>query len=183
MNINDMIIKAYNNLMAASSVSDGVKAAATVAMQTAKIIRNDRMRTTAGRCGCTISHFTKTLSNLRIEWNSTLFSRMTEDEQFNTVSHEFAHAVEYCVRLKSDHDYFWQSIHRACGGTAARTHNYDTTGLRKNVRRLIVKDTITNREYKITVNNWNKINHNPKYQLLKTEVYQGNTMVACHSHA
>lgn len=182
MNINDMIIKAYNNLMASSSVSDGVKTAATVAMQTVKIIRNDRMRTTAGRCGCTINHFTKTLSNLRIEWNSTLFSRMTEDQQFNTVSHEFAHAVEYCVRLKSDHDYFWQSIHRACGGTATRTHNYDTTGLRKNVRRMIVMDTVTNKEHRITLNNWNQIRYSSRYQLLKTEVYQGKTMVACHSH-
>lgn len=182
MNINDMLLKAYNNLMA-SSVSDSIKRAAFTAIQQTRIICNDRLRVCAGRAGCTVNRFTNTVFNMRIEWNPHLFQRMTAEQQFNTVSHEFSHTVEYVIRHNSDHGDLWQMIHRACGGTAERTHNYDTSGLKKNIRRLIIVDTITNREYKITVNNWNKIASSGRYKILKTEVYQGRTLIACHTHA
>lgn len=182
MNINDMLMKAHNNLMA-SSVGEGVKQSAVKAIQQLRVIRNDRLRVCAGRARCSINRLTKMVFNLNLEWNPHLFSRMTEDQQFNTVSHEYAHLVEYMHRLESDHGYFWQTLHRACGGTAERTHTYDTTGLKKNIKRIIIVDTITNREYKITMNNWNKICNCGRYKRLKTEVYQGHTLMASYTHA
>lgn len=182
MNINDMLMKAHNNLMA-SSVSEGVKQSAVKTIQQLRVICNDRLRVCAGRARCFVNHLTKTVFNLRLEWNPHLFARMTENQQFNTVSHEYAHLVESMHRFQSDHGYFWQTLHRACGGTAERTHTYDTTGLKKNIKRLIIVDTITNREYKITMNNWNRIRYESRYKLLKTEVYQGRTLMASHTHA
>jgi hypothetical protein len=176
-----MIKKAYDTLMA-SSVNPNIKECATKAYNNVKVSRNDRMRVTAGRAGCRIDHFAKTIINPYIEWNSTLFARMNEAEQYNTASHEFAHIVDFYCRQKSNHDYFWEHIHRACGGTGERTHKYNVEGLRKNIRRMIVVDKITNREYKITVNNWNRIQWEGRYTLVKTEVYNGKTLVACHNH-
>lgn len=183
MTINDMIVKAYNNLMASGSISDDVKSAATAVMHTVKIIRNDRLRTVAGRCRCYINRLAKTITNLRIEWNPRLFSRISEDEQFDIASHEFSHAVEFCSRLDSDHGYVWKSIHLACGGNAKRTHDYNTIGLKKKVKRICVIDIVTNKEHRITVNNWNRIQWEGRYKKIKTEIYQGKTLMASYAHA
>ena len=34
----------------------------------------------------------------------------TDDEVKNTILHEIAHALDFCIRGKSAHDYIWKSI-------------------------------------------------------------------------
>lgn len=184
MTPNDMLTKAYNNFMA-SNMSQGLKNCATEAYNKSKLIMNSRLRVAAGKARCSIHTVgnVKNIINPRIEWNPTLFQRMTEDQQYNTISHEFAHIVEFFYRGDSDHGVYWQMFHRACGGNATTRHNYDTTGLRKNVKRRVIFDTMSKKEYRVTENTFNRIVDKQRFILMKTETYNGGKLVACHNHA
>ena len=177
MTPNDMLAKA-NQTFQASTMSSSMKAHANTAFNGCKIYFNSRLKTKAGVALCSINRFNKTVFNMKIELNPALFDRCNADVQYNITCHEFAHQIDFNARLTSNHDAFWQDIHRACGGTAERTHQIDCDGLRNNVRRMVVFDTIKLTTHKITVANWNRIRGNPQYKLMRTEIYNGVKLLA-----
>lgn len=112
---------------------------ATNAYNAVSITWNSRLRTTAGR-----AH----RLGLRIDLSPYIFDKMSEEEQWDTVSHEFAHIVDYVIRGTSNHDRFWKSIHRAMGGTAKRTHSAE---VKKNkVKKHVYRNAITGQENFLT---------------------------------
>lgn len=76
-----------------------------------------------------------------------LMERATPEDQFQTISHELAHLLEYAIRGDSDHKALWQSLHLAMGGDAKRCHEIDVTDLRNTVKRVMVIDTKLNKKY------------------------------------
>jgi hypothetical protein len=149
--IQDMIDSAFASLMSASNLPS-IKNAAMKAKEVHWEMSN-RMRISAGLARARIvNRADKTFEvlNCKVQFSSALFARMTDEEKFNTVSHEFAHVVEYYARGTSDHGMLFQQIHRQMGGSGNRCHKIDTTGLRNNRKRVKLFDRGTNKEYILT---------------------------------
>jgi predicted SprT family Zn-dependent metalloprotease len=180
-NIYAMVAQAFNAIINNPASTDSIKNAAIKAQAMLKVVINPRLRVAAGRARARLDIVTRRPSYVEIELNPSLFNRINDAEQYNTVSHEVAHVVDYFIRGDSGHDYFWQNLHHLAGGTGEQFHKYDVTGLRNNVKRIILLDTITSRELKVTVQTFNKVRFNARYKHLRTEIYQGKTLMASHS--
>jgi predicted SprT family Zn-dependent metalloprotease len=115
------------------------------------------MRVAAGRARKLIRGDKMILS---MDLNQRLLSRVSEQEQFQDVSHELAHLLDYALRGKSGHDAYWKNLHLLMGGDAARCHQYDVTGLRNRVKRFLLTDTKTGKECVISGQRYKKLYHN-----------------------
>jgi len=120
-----------------------------------KIKINPRLKIKAGVAKMLTNKSTMTKLFL-LELSPHVLFRMTEEEQFQTVSHELAHLLDFSIRNKSAHDDFWQNIHKLMGGDAKRCHTISMVGLRNKVKRFVVTDTIINKEYVLTPRNYHK---------------------------
>jgi predicted SprT family Zn-dependent metalloprotease len=180
-NINAMVAQAFNAIINNPSTSTSIMSATMQAQAMLKVVINTRLRVAAGRARARLNPITRKPIYVEIELNPSLFNRINEAEQYNTVSHEIAHVVDYFLRGDSNHDYIWQNIHRLAGGTGEQFHKYDVTGLRNNVKRIILMDTVTSRELRVTVQTFNKVRFNARYKHIRTEIYQGKTLMASHA--
>jgi len=90
-----------------------------------------------------------------ISLNAVLLNENTYDFIYRTVTHEFAHAVDYVVNGNWGHSKTWKHIMSLFGADNARCHSYDTTNstVRKLKRNFIYKCNCS--EHKLT-----KIRHN-----------------------
>ncbi len=174
-----MVAQAFNAIINNPAASDSIKIAATQAQAMLKVVINPRLRVAAGRARARMGTISRKPHSVEIELNPSVFAKIEESEQYNTVSHEIAHVVDYFLRGDSNHDYIWQNIHRLAGGNGAQFHKFDVP--RNNVRRIVLLDTVSCREVKATVQTYNKVRFNARYRYLRTEVYQGRTLVASHT--
>lgn len=67
----------------------------------------------------------------KIRINPQLLEKGTEQQVFNTLSHEFAHIVDFGIRGKSDHSAVWKRIHKSFGGTGDRCTTFSLDKTRK----------------------------------------------------
>ena len=105
---------------------------------------NDRMRTRGGSCRWT--HLNGTVLTVGIRLCSVFFERATAEQQYNTISHEFAHAYELILTGgETSHGARWQSIHRAMGGNAERCHTVEM--VRNKVKRHTLVNVLTGQIY------------------------------------
>lgn len=93
---------------------------------------NTRMRTIGGRCRINILN-----SKCIIHLNKQLFDTISDEEKYDTISHELAHAMCFVYKLGRNHDYGWQIVHREMGGSSSRTHDNIVIG--NKVRKVLVK--------------------------------------------
>lgn len=73
-----------------------------------------------------------------IKLSKELMNRMDGDEQFDTITHELAHIIDFAYRLNSDHGPIWKKIHSFMGGSGKQFHSIDTKDLRKKRTRFLV---------------------------------------------
>jgi predicted SprT family Zn-dependent metalloprotease len=148
-----MFTRAFENLMD-SGASDAILEAANRAYEETEVSMSARMTRAAGNAKWIANRLLGTVSDLRIALSTKIFARISEEEKFQTVSHEFAHIVDACLRGTSDHGTTWRRIHRAMGGNGERCHTFDTKGLRKPLTR------------------WNKLKHLGVYVKVAEEKWQ-----------
>jgi hypothetical protein len=111
------------------------------------IIFNDKLKVTAGRAMTLTAYELKTdygyeVENkfqksydindshqyLVIEINRMFAKRRDPSDLFDTVSHEYAHCIDFMIRgnknrkNSSYHDYFWQMLHKSAGGSGNPTY-------------------------------------------------------------
>lgn len=114
---------------------------------------NYRSRTRGGSCKWMRQAYTKHAVDICVEVGYEFATRAPEHEVENCVKHELAHAFHVMLTHDSDHGTMWQSIHRAMGGTAERTHSVP---VRKNiVQRVRFTDRTTNKTHVCTLRKWN----------------------------
>jgi predicted SprT family Zn-dependent metalloprotease len=121
-----------------------------------KIRINTRMRVAAGRARKILRGGVLTLI---MDLNQRLLSKASEQEQFQDVSHELAHLLDYAIRGKSGHDEPWKNLHLLMGGDASRCHQYDVTGLQNKVKRFLLTDTKEKKEWMISGQRYKKLYH------------------------
>jgi hypothetical protein len=95
---------------------------------------NKRCRVSAGIAKAKTNPYAGTLYDLGIVFSESIMNERTYEEQFDIVSHEFAHLVDYVVRGTSDHGDFWQNIHKLMGGSGNAFHKF---AVKRNVRRYV----------------------------------------------
>lgn len=116
---------------------------------------NTRMRTKGGVCSYLRQRSDGKISNIKIEICYQYALVATEEEIYNTVAHELAHAYELILTGKTDHGILWQKIHTSMGGTAERCHTVDVQ--RNQVQRHKILDRRDGKIYVLTTRRWNKI--------------------------
>lgn len=141
------------------------------AYNTVKVSWNSRLRTTAGRA-----------NKYSIDLSPGVFQNMTAEDQFDTVSHEFAHTVHCWISGKTDHGRVWQSIHRAMGGTAERCHNTECKHNKR--KRHVYVDSISGKVAKVSTRVHNDLmchrrvfKKGTNYKYTGYEVYQGKELL------
>jgi hypothetical protein len=143
--IDRMINRSKRNFLNSSYFSDEIKK--LVKGLRVIVIFNKKLKTTAGQANAIT--YTEALSNpyidmrykryrvdsckkfLIIEINKELAQLHSKEEVFDTVSHEFAHCVDFVIRgfhyingkrrRRGFHDSFWKLIHIAMGGSGNST--------------------------------------------------------------
>lgn len=176
-NLHTLLDRAYNTLMSNPNALPFIKVAAEKAYNSVKIYYNPRFRTKAGLAKCRINRLTNTINDPEIEISQAIFAEISDDEKYNTVSHEFAHIVDYFHRLTSNHDEFWNSIHRLMNGSGAAFHKYDVQ--RNTVKRVKLLDTLTGKTLLVTTRHWDKVAAHaaPRYQKCGIVLMQGRQQV------
>ncbi len=153
------------NAIENSSVHDGIKSAAIRVQAEVKCLWNTRIRRCAGYAR---------LRKMEIHLNREMFFRVDEREQYDTVSHELAHLIDYKVRLTSKHDYLWRNIHRTMGGSGSRC--FSGIAIKRNaVKRYHILDNRDNKTYTVKSRFYNK--HivpllNTRFKLLEVKVLE-----------
>ncbi len=79
------------------------------------------------------------LFDFKMSFSKPILENASEEELYNTVTHELAHIIDYSKRNDSNHDTKWQLISLALGGKANRCHKMVVAPRKK---RLIKKDKI-----------------------------------------
>jgi predicted SprT family Zn-dependent metalloprotease len=117
---------------------------------------NTRLRTTAGKCYYKNIHRHGLVGSFHIVFASIVMDKDTDQEFYNTVSHEIAHAFAG-VYGSMGHDSRWERIHKSFGGDGERCHK--RTHVVKNVRTRIILER-EGKEYRVTKQFWekNKVN-------------------------
>lgn len=107
---------------------------------------NARMRTTAGRAW---------LRRFSIDLNPHLLKRSPES-LMNTLAHELAHLVDVEINGRChNHGPVWAEIMRKLGETPTRTHDMDTSGLKRRHTRTLAQCAC--RTHKLTPYKLNRI--------------------------
>lgn len=95
---------------------------------------NTRCRTKAGFLAW--SQVLRTACQFRLEISEYVHRNTSEEELYDTISHELAHLIQVKLAGSSDgHGPQWQSIHLAMGGNAKRCHVMKTT--KRNARKRV----------------------------------------------
>lgn len=124
---NGHFTKSFETLMDNCSDDAILEAALRAYEETEVVWSTRRMTRAAGRASWT-RRFSigegSGITNLKITLSKPYFEELTEEQKFNTCSHEFAHIVDVILRGKSAHDWAWKRLHRLMGGTGDRCHTY-----------------------------------------------------------
>jgi predicted SprT family Zn-dependent metalloprotease len=92
-----------------------------------------------------------------IELSGPYISTATDEDIFETITHEYAHHIAWRCYKCAGHGFQWKSVHRALGGKAKACVNAKEAGyiaVRNVIRRIIVVRNGT--EYKVTPIRWNR---------------------------
>ena len=130
-----------------SEASDSLKAAAKRAWKDLIVEDSGRHKHAAGVAKVMIKSFNNhrfervtEVSDPCIMLSKAIMERSSEEEKFQTVSHELAHIVDFYFRNgKSKHDQIWRKIHSYMGGDGKRCHTIDISDLRKKVMRVVIE--------------------------------------------
>lgn len=151
--IQTLIDKAYN-ILESSKVSMATHNAAQISKTLMTWELNSRTRT---QCGSV--KYIKGFCNkpIKMSFNENLFYKMTDEEQYETVSHELAHVIDICMRGFSDHKWHWEMLHKIMGGSGNRCHNMSV--IRNKVKRLQVLEIATGKIYNnVTMSRFTRCN-------------------------
>jgi len=163
-----------------SNIPDSWKVLARKAYREVKITMSSKMRRSAGLAlsGILMQNIP---TNPEIRLSKIIFEKITDEEKFETVSHEFAHIVDYYIRQNSNHDEMWQTLHRAMGGNSLRTHKFETKP--NKVKRYIVSNG--EKEYMISKKKLSQLmcTHwfNVQYKILRVEEWRGREKVSAYA--
>jgi hypothetical protein len=97
---------------------------------------------------------------LVIDLSQKLLSKAGEAEQFQDVSHELAHILDFAIRGTSGHDQHWQNLHALMGGDGKRCHEYDLSAMRNRVKRVLLTDTTTGKTWLLTKHRYKLLYNN-----------------------
>lgn len=100
---------------------------------------NPRLRKAAGRC-----IFYRKLDKLVLEYSSSMFAGMTEQEKTGTVQHELAHAVCFRTGAGENHDRGWKKVCYDMGGDGERLLRTAAVTKKNLVKRIVLTDTANN---------------------------------------
>lgn len=107
---------------------------------------DSRLRTKAGEAAWSRNRASGTVK-LSMRVSKALMERAKSEDQFQTISHELAHLLEFAVHGESNHKARWQQLHRWMGGDAKRCHDISTADLGNKVVRIVVTDTKLKQNY------------------------------------
>jgi len=136
-----------------------------------KVFISNRMFSCAGEAKCARVQGRWLYGMIKL--NARLLGRVDDKEQYEVVSHELAHCVDYYLRGDSDHGKFWKQIHRAMGGKGARCHEFDTKGLCRTQPLHYVRDNRTGVVFKLKTRTANRIKNNPTHYVYHNYTYIG----------
>ena len=147
-----------------SNASESLKAAAKKSWKDLVVEDSGKMKRAAGYARVYIKSFNnhrferKTeISEPRIMLSKEIMARMTDEQKFQTVSHELAHIFDFYLRGKSNHDSVWNKIHSYMGGDGKRFHYVDVSDLRKKVLRVVLKRMSDGETFKYTKKQFEKL--------------------------
>lgn len=188
--VNDYLNRSVENFHNSDAPED-MKVALAHVVSVMRLSFNNRLTRCAGRAK---SRFTPTFhGNGQITYTATgqvlelapkVLARMSDEQVFDTVSHELAHLLDYYVRAdelrksrRADtHGASWKRIHRWMGGTAERCYKATdleggTAGLRRKVKRHVI--TYKGKEYTVTSHRKTKYErmglfHNGEMELVRS---------------
>lgn len=147
-----------------SDASNALKEAAKAAWADLVAIDTRRMKRAAGVASVAIASFKdfhgnkqRLVSNPNIKFSKEIMKRMTEEEQFQTASHELAHIIDFYFRNKSGHDSVWKRIHAHMGGDGKRFHDVDVSDLRKKVLRVVLESKYDGSQKIVTRKHFEKL--------------------------
>lgn len=149
--LNIMIDKAIT-LLSQSSLNDG---RLVELLRKVPVEINYRMRTCGGRCQYKRNRYTGMAYEISVDINYDYASRATEEQVYNTVAHELAHAYHILLTQSTDHGGHWQRIHIAMGGTAERCHKVEVQ--KNTVHRHQVKDMTDGKTYTVSTRRLNQL--------------------------
>ena len=129
-----------------SGACNSLKAAAKKAWKDLVVEDSGRHKRAAGVARVMIRSFNNyrfervtEISDPCIMLSKAIMERSSEEEKYQTVSHELAHIIDFYFRGKSNHDQIWRKIHSYMGGDGKRTHDIDISDLRKKVMRVVIE--------------------------------------------
>lgn len=134
-----------------------------------KILMNPRHRTKGGVC-----KFYRATRECIVELNELLFQSINDEERYDILSHEIAHAICFHYGIGAKHDFGWQSVHRKLGGTSEHCHQHFKEIKHNMVRRVVAKDNRTGKLEFLTTNFSNRLKKCICYdsQLTRVNPYQ-----------
>ena len=162
-----------------SEASGSLKAAAKKAWKDLVVEDSGRLKRAAGVAKVMVKSFNNhrfervtEVSDPCIMLSKAIMERSSEEEKYQTVSHELAHIVDFYFRNgKSKHDQIWRKIHSYMGGDGKRTHDIDITDLRKKVMRVVLESKhdgshkfFTRKKFENTVR-WGYVGEGHRYSL------------------
>jgi hypothetical protein len=115
---------------------------------------------------------------LEIGFSKPILAILDDEQKYDVVSHEFAHIVDAILKGKSDHGLQWRALHVMMGGSGQTRHNYDLTGIKPPLTRMVVRAIGGDREFRVTRQRWAKLAPTGAYALVAEEDWQGRKMVA-----
>ena len=181
MNYRARVHAALDRALSDDSLHSSVAEALRAVKANVKVEMSNRMTRAAGKASVEMMFGKIIPSTLTLKLSVPLMGRATEEEREETITHEIAHLVDYVLRGKSDHGPIWKRIHRALGGTGARCHNIDRTGLKRAVTRHEYKDHRTGRVVLFTNGNHQKVMRyglTHRYEYLATVKMRGKEVVS-----
>jgi predicted SprT family Zn-dependent metalloprotease len=125
------------------------KSKTTLSTMKYTVVINKRLRTKAAVASMTTNKVTG-VRVLKMELGLAILNRVTPEQQFEIVSHELAHLLDFALRGDSNHDGVWKRIHKSMGGTGERCHQFSVTDLRNKVTKILVVDNINKKEFMIS---------------------------------
>ena len=89
------------------------------------------------------------LGNFQMVFSESIMAGLTYDQRYEVVSHEFAHLIDYVVRGDSNHDVFWQGLHKMMHGSGNTYHKFEVKRNKRKRAEIVAPD---GRTYRVTLN-------------------------------
>lgn len=116
---------------------------------------NDRLRTCAGKAKFKIHPVIGYMGGT-IEFSSYILSKVSDEELYDTVSHEYAHLIAATMG-EYGHGYEWKYAHKALGGSGNQFHNYKTACKVNTKKRIVISKN--GHDYQMSIQKFNKVGY------------------------